>query len=231
MLMPPGTDTGNRTTADEPHFTLEPDRAFLGCLMRIPIQEARRLLGGMRPEDAHSSTARQVLYLTIHLAVHDLPCDPVTLLSAARNQGWLATEHHHQRFAQWLIESYRAAPFPEAAWVLKRDVLEDALRRALTVQAQQVLDLAEHGSIDRLREVATLDTERIADLWQRYHYAAQAITPTTSEKPVRSQLNASPKPHRQSQSSRSAGIGSTTATDTDSRPGQRNQHSDVRKVA
>jgi replicative DNA helicase len=211
--MPQGTEIGNRTTADEPPFTLEPDRAFLGCLMRVSAATAQGLLAGMRPEDAHSSTARQVLHLAIHLTVQDLPCDPVTLLSAARNHGWLATEHHHQRFAQWLIETYRAAPTPDAAFVIKRDLLEDALRRALAAQARRVLDIAAHGQIDRLRETATLDTDRITDLWHRFDHTAQALTPANPEQPGTGQP------------------GPTTATDADARQPNQDFPGDQRKAA
>lgn len=190
MTLPPGTETGHRTVVDERPFTLEADRAFLGCLMQTPVSEARRLLAGVRPDDARSPHAQLVLYLAIHLVTRQIKADPVVLLNTARNQGWLAGEQRHEQFAQWLIDTYRAAPVPQAAPVLKRDMLEGAFRLAVNAQAQRVLDLAAHGQIDCLREWATFDTDRIADLWQRYADAAQAITPTLVETSGTGQISA-----------------------------------------
>lgn len=192
MTLPLGTDTGNRTTAD-PHrpFTLEPDRAFLGCLMQTRVEQARQLLAGTRPDDARNPIAQYVLSLVIRLVVDGIKPDPVVLLSAARNEGWLISEHRHEQFATWLIDTFRAAPVPQAAAVVKADMLEEALRWAIREQAQRVLELAEHGSVDTLREQVTLQTDRIADLWKRLDTAGRAITPATTDQAVYGQLSAS----------------------------------------
>lgn len=191
MTLPLGTDTGHRTTADPcGPFTLEPDRAFLGCLMQTSIAQARRLLAGVRPDDACSSIAQQVLSLVIRLVVEGIKPDPVVLLFQARNQGWLNSEYRHKRFAEWLIDTFRSAPVPEFAAVVKTGMLEQALRWALREQAQRVLDLVEHGPIDRLREHATWETDRIADLWDRYRESARTTRPADPETTVTGHINA-----------------------------------------
>jgi hypothetical protein len=227
--MPSGTEVGNRTTADGQHpFTLETDRAFLGCLMQLPADATRRVLAGMRAEDARSPAAQRVLWLVIRLVTEGINPDPVVLLSAARNQGWLVDEHRHEQFAHWLIDTFRAAPVPEAATVLKRDLLEDALRRAVTAKAQQVLDIAEHGQIDRLHQLATFDTDRITDLWSRFAEAARAITPDTPGKPATDQISASSDRlcGRDTTRTTAPGVESADAAETGSTP---LRHDEVRQ--
>lgn len=190
MTLPSGTEPGNRTVAEPRPFTLEPDRAFVGCLMQLPPAAARGLLAGVRPDDAHSTITQRVLFLVIRLAAREIKPDPVVLLTEARNQGWLTTRHRHEQFATWLIDTFRAAPAPQAGQVVKRDMLEHALRWAITQRAKAVADITEHREIDRVREYATFDTDRISDLWARLTDAAQAITPATPDSAVYGQIRA-----------------------------------------
>jgi hypothetical protein len=181
MTSPIAEHLDRTTFVDDPQhrpFTLEPERAFVGCLLHTTtLTEARELLAGIRPDDAGKPATQVALSVAIHLVAREITPAPIVMLPEARNQDHLDTEHKLSRFAIWLFDTYRAAPLPELAPVVKQEMLEEALRRELKHRAQRVVEIVAHGSLDRLREQATLDTDRIVDLWHRHDTAARPITP------------------------------------------------------
>jgi hypothetical protein len=148
----------------------DPERAFLGCLMQLPATAARRLLAGMRADDMAGAVTAPVLRLAIELTAADTAPAPVALYAHALTTGRAPGQQRREWLSGWLIDAYRDAPPTALADHLKAAVLEAAWRRALVAHAQRVQDAAETADVGALRELAD-DTNRVDELWQRYHAA------------------------------------------------------------
>lgn len=174
--------------------TVDPDAAFLGCLMRCDTATARELLTGLRPDDLAQPIAREVLTLAVRLNLREHAPGPAALYAEARRAGFLDTENKHTLLTDWLIDTYRAAPDPVVGPYLKTAVLEGAYRRALREHAHRLLVRVEIADADELAELATLDDHAI-DLENRHRQAIEAdtarpITPAAPSAPVTGELSA-----------------------------------------
>jgi hypothetical protein len=172
---------------------LDPDQAFLGCLLHCNHRAARRLLAGMRPDDVADPMARLVLATVIGLVVWDVAPAPAVVLAHARGCGDLPTEHKQRELGWWLITAYQQAPPPEAGDYLKAAVLEGALRRHLRGWAEQLAAVAGRASLPDLLSLYR-DDDRLHDLWTRHHAAspnwAEVITPADREPELSADLSA-----------------------------------------
>lgn len=175
-------------------ITVDPDAAFLGCLMRCDAPTARDLLAGMRPDDLADPISREVLALAIRLNLREHAPGPAALYAEARRTGRLDTEHKHTVLADWLIDTYRAAPDPVVGDYLKTAVLEGAYRRALREHATRMLARVDHADASELADLATLD-DRTVDLEHRHRQAteddtARPIAPAAPSAPATGELSA-----------------------------------------
>lgn len=158
---------------------VEPERQFVGCLMCLPLNSARRLLAGMRAHDLADPQAAQVLALAIELVGAGQPPAPVTLYAHAVATGRAAGETRRSWLGTWLADTYTATQLPALGPHLKAVVLEAAWRRAIAAHGRRLVHAAEHSPTDVLADLAD-DAGRIADLWDRYQ-RARDDRPTTLE--------------------------------------------------
>jgi hypothetical protein len=155
---------------------LDPEQQFVGCLMWLPLDNARLVLAGMRATDLADPTAAAVLQLAIELVAADRPPVPVTLYAHATTTGRVTGEHHRARLGRWLTDTYTATrPVPGLPEHLKIVVLETAWRRALHRHATRVLHATDSSSTDVVHELAD-DTSHADDLWTRYRTATDHHT-------------------------------------------------------
>jgi hypothetical protein len=148
---------------------LNPEHQFLGCLMQLPLNPARRVLSGMRPTDLADPMATFVLHLAIQAIAHDQPPAPVVLFEHAHETAERPRTARLQQVALWIAETYQAAPTaPEQhAVYLKAVVLKTAWRRAVAEHAQRLLQAVAESPTDEVRELAD-DTTEADELWTRY---------------------------------------------------------------
>jgi hypothetical protein len=149
----------------------DPERAFLGCLMQLPVTAARRLLAGMRADDFAGGMAAHVLQLAIEVVAAEQTPAPVTLYAHAIATGHASGEKRREWLSSWLIDTYRDAPPPALAGHLKAVLLEAAWRRALLAHARRITQAVETSPTEVLFEL-TDDTAAVDELWTRY----QAVT-------------------------------------------------------
>lgn len=163
---------------------IDPERQFLGCVMQLDVNPARKLLAGMRATDLADPIASDLLQLAIELLALDHAPTPIALLDGVREttdtRPRAGGTHALRTFGYWLAETcHHAPPAPAAhgAW-LKTVVLKAAWRR--TVRAHGLLlvqAVDDEWSTTSLHEAAD-DTTRVDDLWSRYRAACEQVNPT-----------------------------------------------------
>ncbi|KAA9164978.1 hypothetical protein FPZ12_006940 [Amycolatopsis acidicola] len=151
---------------------LDPERQFLGCVMQLPINPARRLLAGMRPNDVANPLAAFVLHLAIGAVANDQPPMPIVLFERAQEIAGRPRAARLREIAAWIARTYEAAPLaPEQhAAHLKSVVLKAAWRRAVDEHARRILQAVAESSTDELHRLAD-DTGAADELWTRYRAA------------------------------------------------------------
>jgi hypothetical protein len=157
-----------------PLVTLDPERAFLGCVLQLDLNPARALLAGMRPDDLADPATATTLAIAIRLLGEDAPPSPAMVWHHAAHGG--IDRHQLEGFGPWLVDTYRAAPPPAVGPHLKATVLEAAWRRAISGQAARLRQAATEAPVDVLAEVYD-DRATVDRLAARYR-AALADTST-----------------------------------------------------
>jgi hypothetical protein len=150
----------------------DPERQFVGCLLWLPLDAARRVLAGMRADDLADPMAAHVLQLVIEVVAAGQPPAPVAVFAHAVATGRAPGETPRARLGHWLAEVYGATQVPPLAGHLKAVVLEAAWRRALTEYAYRLLQAAETSPTEVLAELAD-DTTTADELWSRYRAATR----------------------------------------------------------
>ncbi|GAB3008628.1 hypothetical protein LWP59_02615 [Amycolatopsis acidiphila] len=150
---------------------IDPERAFLGCLLHLPATLARRVLAGMRADDLAGALAAPALQLVIELVAAGTAPAPVAVYAHAVATGRAAGEKRREWLSGWLIDTYRDAPPPALADHLKTVVLEAAWRRALLVHAHRIEQAIDTTDTAALRELADDGHAGAAELWSRYQAA------------------------------------------------------------
>ncbi|PRX45652.1 hypothetical protein B0I33_109316 [Prauserella shujinwangii] len=155
----------------------DPERQFVGCLLWLRLDPARRVLAGMRADDLADPMCAQVLQLVIEVvAAGHAPC-PTTVFAHATATG-RAPGEERARLGMWLADTYgHTVQVPDLAFHLKAVVLEAAWRRAIAEYATRLLHAAETSPTEVLHAL-TDDHDSADELWQRYR--AALIHATTS---------------------------------------------------
>lgn len=151
---------------------LDPERQFLGCLMQLPTNPARRVLAGMRPTDLADPTAAFVLHLAIRAVAGNQPPSPAVLFEHAHEIADRPRATRLHEVGLWIANTYQDAQVaPEQhATYLKAMVLKATWRRAIAEHAQRLLQAAAESPTDELHELAD-DTTTADELWTRYQAA------------------------------------------------------------
>lgn len=150
----------------------DPERHFVGCLLCLPLEAARRVLSGMGAAEMADPAASEALQLVIEVVAAGQPPAPV---ATGRAPG----ETHRARLGRWLVDTYGAVTAPALADHLKTMVLERAWRRAIANHATRLLHAADHSPTDVLAALA--DDHQYADhLWERYDTARR--TPPSTDR-------------------------------------------------
>lgn len=160
---------------------LDPERQFLGCLMQLATDPARRLLAGMQANDLGSPVAADVLRLAIESVASDQAPTPLMLLDRAwettDTRPWTGGPRRFHTLGVWIADTYHHAPFAPAAsgaW-LKTLVLKAAWRRAVRAHGLRLVQAVEQECPTESVYALTDDTSRVDDLWDRYQAARNQI--------------------------------------------------------
>ncbi|WP_051899198.1 hypothetical protein [Sciscionella sediminilitoris] len=152
---------------------LDPARAFLGAVLCLDHGPAREVFTGMRPDDFTDPKCAATAGLIIGLLADDQPPQPALVWAAAEHN---LNPHQLERFGDWLIDTYRAAPLPATARHLKTIVLGHAWRAAIRDYATRLLQATDQSPDDVLAALYD-DRDRITDYATRHTTAATPATP------------------------------------------------------
>src|SRR5262249_29859740 len=158
----PSLERRSMTTA-----VIDPERQFLGCVMQLDADPARRLLAGMHAADVAEPIASTVLQLAIELVAADQAPTPLALLDGVwettDTRPWTGGPRRLQTVGTWIADTYHHAPLAPATsglW-LKTVVLKAAWRRAVRAHGQRLVQAVdEEWPTTSLYEVAD-DTARV----------------------------------------------------------------------
>jgi hypothetical protein len=160
---------------------LDPERQFLGCVMQLDTDPARRLLAGMQANDLGSPIAADVLRLAFESVATDKAPTPLVLLDRAwettDTRPWTGGARRLHSLGVWIADTYHHAPFAPAAsgaW-LKTLVLKAAWRRAVRAHGLRLVQAVEQECPTESLYALTDDTSRVDDLWDRYQAARNHV--------------------------------------------------------
>ncbi|WP_236788114.1 hypothetical protein [Amycolatopsis sp. GM8] len=171
---------------------LSAERQFLGHLMWLDPDRARTALAGLRPSDLADPVAEFVLRLAIQAVAAGHNPAPTILFDAATEVAERPQEFRLQRVGKWIIDAYGAAgPAPQQHCAhLKGIVLRAAWRRAVREHAIRVLQVAEHGTTNDLKDQVD-NTAKADNLWVRFRAATSLRRP----RPVPARSTTTDVPH------------------------------------
>jgi hypothetical protein len=160
---------------------LDPERQFLGCVIQLTIDPARRLLAGMQAADLMSPVSADVLSLAIETVAADQAPTPLALLDRAWETAdmrpWIGGPRRLHTICMWIADIYQhapPAPVSCGAW-LKPLVLKAAWRRAVHAHGLRLVQAVEQECPTESVYEVTDDTSRVDDLWSRYQAARSHI--------------------------------------------------------
>jgi replicative DNA helicase len=136
---------------------LDPEAAFLGAVLHLPLPQAREALGRVQDDDLADLVHQQIAAVARTLVADGLPPDPAAVLARARSRGVVTHADEVRQFAGRLIDLHMSVPVP-ASWAFYAiAVLDGALRRRCIELAARVHQAAEGAPLDTL--VSVLDDE------------------------------------------------------------------------
>ena len=90
---------------------LDPERAFIGALLWLPVESAGRTAELVEPEDLADPRLRVVLQLVRDVVADGgTPPDPVVCMAHARRSGTVSTAHALKALAELLANLYGGCP-------------------------------------------------------------------------------------------------------------------------
>ncbi len=113
----------------------EAERAFLGCLLRLPRSDVLRLADRMDVEDFVDPANRMLLGAAVAVAVAGQDPDPALVVLELRRRGLEHSLASHQGAGLYALEVFQAAGVPAAAGAYLQGVLEHAYRRRVQESA------------------------------------------------------------------------------------------------
>ncbi len=146
---------------------LDPERAFIGALLWLPVESAARAAALVEPGDLADPRLRVVLELVRELAAAGVAPDPVSCMAHARAAGTVGTTHALKGLAELLAELYGAVPLPASVGYYAAAVLDGALRRRCALLGERIGQVAESASLAELVRVVGSEVVAVFELRNR----------------------------------------------------------------
>ncbi len=145
----------------------EAERAFLGCLLRLPRTEVLRLAERIDVEDLVDPANRVLLGAAVAVAVAGQDPDPALVVLELRRRGLERSLTSHAGAGQYALEVFTAAGVPAAADAYLRGVLEHSYRRRVQEVGERLQQIADGHSLDDLHELVEEQGQLLQQAWCR----------------------------------------------------------------
>lgn len=132
----------------------EAEAAVLGCLLALPIDDARAVADLLDVHDFADPRRRAVFEAALGCLAAGTPADPVTVLGEMRRSGAERSMTADKSAGVYLSDLLGAAPVFTSARYYVRVVVEHRARRRLHEAAERLGQLAGAASFETVREVA-----------------------------------------------------------------------------
>ncbi len=145
---------------------LEAEQAVLGCLLSLPVDEAKATAWRLRTGDFTDPRHRLVFEAVGDCLLGDVPADPVTVLGELRRMGAESSMTADKSAGVFLADLMAAAPAVTSAGHYACVVVEHSARRRLAEAAERLAQIAGTGPLDTVREVMATEW---TDLFAAFH--------------------------------------------------------------
>ncbi len=145
----------------------EAERAFLGCLLRLPRTEVLRLAERIDVEDLVDPANRVLLGAAVAVAVAGQDPDPTLVVLELRRRGLERSLTSHAGAGQYALEVFTAAGVPAAVNAYLRGVLEHSYRRRVQEVGERLQQVADGHSLDDLHELVEEQGQALQQAWCR----------------------------------------------------------------
>ncbi len=145
----------------------EAERAFLGCLLRLPRSDVLRLADRMDVEDFVDPANRMLLGAAVAVAVAGQDPDPALVVLELRRRGLEHSLASHQGAGLYALEVFQAAGVPAAAGAYLQGVLEHAYRRRVQEVGTRLQQAAEAHPLEDLHELVAEQDQLLQQAWRR----------------------------------------------------------------
>ncbi len=146
---------------------LDPERAFIGALLWLPVESAGRTAELVEPEDLADPRLRVVLQLVRDVSADGVAPDPVVCLAHARRSGTVSTAHALKALAELLANLYGGCPLAASVGWYAGAVLDGALRRRCALLGERIGQVAESAALTELFRVVGSEVVGVYQLWNR----------------------------------------------------------------
>ena len=139
---------------------LDPERAFIGALLWLPVESAAGAAALVEPEDLADPRLRVVLGLVRDVVADGARPDPVICLARARSAGTVSTAHGIKALAELVFDLYSGCPLAASVGWYAAAVLDGSLRRRCAELGERIGQAAETVALAEL--VGLVGSEVIA---------------------------------------------------------------------
>ena len=146
---------------------LDPERAFIGALLWLPVESAARAAALVESDDLADPRLRVVVQLVRDVAADGAAPDPVVILAHARAAGTVRTAHAIKSLAELLADLYADCPLAASVGYYAAAVLDGSLRRRCALLGERIGQIADSASLAELVRVVGAEVVEVFELRNR----------------------------------------------------------------
>jgi len=146
---------------------LDPEAAYVGALLWLPVDSATRAAGLVEPGDLADPRLRVVLQIVRDVAADGVAPDPLVCVAHARRTAAVSSTHATKQLTELVAELYGAVPLPASVDFYAGGVLDGALRRRCALLGERIGQVAETASLAELVRVVGAEVIAVFELRNR----------------------------------------------------------------
>ncbi len=146
---------------------LNPEAAFVGALLHMPVPMASQALDLVHDDDLGDYVNQRIVTVIRLLVADGVAPDPVAVLARARADGIASGEVATKAIAERLADLYVSVPTPASWRFYALGTIDDALRRRCAALGSRVMQAAESCGLDVLIDVLDAECRTVRRLHDR----------------------------------------------------------------
>jgi replicative DNA helicase len=149
-----------------PTDNVDPENAYVGALLHLPIDQARAAASLVRVDDLGHPQLQVVFTAIGQLIAKGIHPDPAAVLAHLRAEGVITGPTAVQATTQLLIDLYTGVAMRASAPFYAQAVIDEALRRRCVEAGTRIAQATERCSLDDLVELVQREADAILGLYK-----------------------------------------------------------------